>query len=223
MQNEQNLSDIIFNTSSDRTCFVRKSDSNNGNEYSTILYVCKNNLEKTSNCVLENNINIYRFKFTTEFTEKLYEFSKLHEYDNRNDYKDSWNQWTKDNAEIIEMECERLYRLEYRGNIMDKMFKSARYYFRKKSNQVKTPVTRKKYISISKDLLEKMDTHLHENSELKPKNGFVDFCNQYKELLKESILEIYKNGITDSEEIEEKIKKTYKNRYFMHIKNENKK
>jgi hypothetical protein len=222
MQNEQILSDIIFNSSSDYTCHIRKSDSNNGNEHSNILHVCKNNDEET-NCILANNINIYRFKFTTEFTEKLYEFSKLHEFDDRNDYKESWIQWTKDNAEIIEIECERLYRLEYKGNIMNKMFKSARYYFRKKSNQIKTPIIRKKYISISKELLEKMDTHLKENSQLKPKNSFVDFCNQYKDLLKESILEIYKNGITDSGEIQEKIKKTYKNRYFMNIKNENKK
>lgn len=213
MQNEQNLSNIIINTSSYNTCLVRKSDSNNGNEHSNILYVCKNIIEEP-NSILENNINIYRFKFREQFTEKLYEFSKLHEYDDRNDYKESWIQWTKDNAEMIEIECERLYRLEYRGNIMDKMFKSARYYFRKKSSQIKTPVTRKKYISIPKELLEKMDTHLLENSQLKPKNGFIDFCNKYKPLLKESILEIYKNGITDAEIIQEKIKKTYKNRYF---------
>lgn len=217
MKNEQNLSNIIFNSSSDDTSLIRKSHSDNGNEYSSILYVCKNDVEET-NCILENNLNIYRFKFTIEFTEKLYEFSKLHEYDNRNDYKESWLQWTKDNAEIIEKECERLSRLEYKGNIYDKMYKSARYYFRKKSNQIKTPMIRKKYISISKDLLDKMDIHLNENAQLKPKIGFVDFCNQHKELLKESILEIYKNGITDSEEIQEKIKKTYKNRYFMNIK-----
>jgi hypothetical protein len=222
MQNEQSLSNLIFNIPSDNTSTIRKNNFNYGNESGNLLYICQNNVKET-NCILENNINIYRFKFTKEFTEKLYEFSKLHEYDNRNDFKESWIQWSNVNVEIIEMECERLSRLEYKGNIQDKMFKSARYYFRKKSNQIKKPIIRKKYISISKELLDKMDIHLKENTQLKPKIGFIDFCNQHKELLKESILEIYNNGIKDSEEIQEKIKKTYKNRYFMIVKNENKK
>ena len=50
-------------------------------------------------------------------------------------------------------------------------------------------------------------------------NGFDDFCKEYIELLKIEVTNLCKSGIKDSEEIKNKIKKTYKNRYFNSIKN----
>jgi len=41
------------------------------------------------------------------------------------------------------------------------------------------------------------------------------FCKANEMILKESISKIFEQGIKDSELIENKIKKTYKNRYFM--------
>ena len=43
------------------------------------------------------NLPIYRFKFTKDFMEELYTFSKINQYDERNDFKEAWQIWTEDN------------------------------------------------------------------------------------------------------------------------------
>ena len=35
----------------------------------------------------EFNINIFRYKFSEDFTKPLYQFSKIHQYDHRKDFK----------------------------------------------------------------------------------------------------------------------------------------
>lgn len=166
------------------------------------------------------NINIYRYKFTNEFTDELFKFSKIHQYENRHDFKESWLEWIEDNDTFIDEEVRRLSNLGYDGDIMDKMFKSARYYFRKKSTEKKQPIKRRKYIAIQKNLLDCMDIHINKNIHLdnfKPSEGFDDFCKSNTEILKEEVLRLYRESITDSNEIKCKIKKTYKNRYFLII------
>lgn len=79
--------------------------------------------------------SIYRFKFTEEFMKDMWIFSKIHQYDHRKDFKEAWVLWLKDNEEIVSQEIVRLQDLRYEGDILDKMFKSARYYFRKKSTE----------------------------------------------------------------------------------------
>jgi hypothetical protein len=63
-----------------------------------------------------------------------------------------------------------------------------------------------------------MDRHIEENifnDDYQPKTGFISFCKANEKILKESIDKIFEQGVKDSELIEDKIKKTYKNRYFM--------
>ena len=65
-----------------------------------------------------------------------------------------------------------------------------------------------------------MDSHIEDNiydANYQPKTGFIKFCKDNETLLKETISKIFEQGIKDSELIEDKIKKTYKNRYFMLI------
>lgn len=160
---------------------------------------------------------IYRFKFTEDFMEELYNFSKIHQYDLRKDFKEAWKVWTEDNQEIIDNQILRLSNLGYEGDINDKMFKSARYYFRKKSIEKKEPKERRQYISVNRELLEAMDVHIEKNIfnlEYQPKTGFISFCEENENVLKDTISKIYEQGIKDSSLIEDKIKKTYKNRYF---------
>ena len=159
-------------------------------------------------------IMIYRFKFTEDFMAELYKFSKIHQYDDRKDFKEAWKKWTEENEQIIDSEMCRLLRIGYNGDVLDKMFKSARYYFRKKGKEKKEPKQRRPYISVNRELLEAMDKHVEENS-FQPKDGFTDFCKKNETLLKETITLIFEQGIKDKEIIEDKIKKTYKNRYFM--------
>lgn len=174
-----------------------------------------NNDNKNNN---ENNVSIYRYKFTDDFTKELYTFSKVHQYDHRKDFKEAWDIWIEDNDNLVDDEVRRLTNLGYDGDIIDKMFKSARYYFRKKNNEKNEPQKRRVYIGVQKDLLDSMDEHIISNinnKDYKPSEGFSLFCKEKIELLKEEVNNLCKAGFTNHIEIKDKIKKTYKNRYFM--------
>ena len=177
-----------------------------------------NNDNKNNN---ENNVSIYRYKLTDDFTKELYTFSKIHQYDHRKDFKEAWDIWIEDNDNLVDDEVRRLTNLGYDGDIIDKMFKSARYYFRKKNNEKNEPQKRRVYIGVQKDLLDSMDEHIISNinnKDYKPSEGFSLFCKEKIELLKEEVNNLCKAGFTDHIEIKDKIKKTYKNRYFMLVK-----
>ena len=97
------------------------------------------------------------------------------------------------------------------------MFISSRYYFRKKSTAIQEQKKRCSYISVNKNLLTCMDNHILENIKLqnfKPSTGFTDFCINNTNIIKEQILLLSLQNINDLDFIHNKIKKTYKNRYF---------
>ena len=165
-------------------------------------------------------VNIYRYKFTEDFMQDLFTFAKVHQYDHRKDFKEAWVAWIDTNENTVNEEVNRLTRLGYDGDILDKMFKSARYYFRKKSTEKKAPEPRRDYVSVRKELLEAIDSHINKSiagANYKPSDGFDNFCNNNLELIKDEISHLTKSGLTDSDEIKQKIKKTYKNRYFLVI------
>ena len=198
----------IIRTSDSRFDTLSNTERNENNN---------NKIDKSKNNV---NVNIFRYKFTDEFTGELFKFSKIHQYDHRKDFKEAWNIWTEDNDDIVSEEVRRLTNLHYDGDILDKMFKSARYYFRKKSTEKKEPLKRRDYIAIQRDLLDAMDDHIKSNisgDDYKPSDGFDEFCKANIDLLKEEVNILCRNGFTNSVEIKNKIKKTYKNRYFLII------
>jgi hypothetical protein len=99
------------------------------------------------------------------------------------------------------------------------MFKSARYYFRKKSTTKPEPKDRRQYISIHRDMLEAIDAQIITSMrqiDYKPSDGFVDFCKTNMDILKNEVTRfVVEHNINDIEFIKNKIKKTYKNRYYM--------
>jgi len=163
------------------------------------------------------NKNIYRYKFTQEFIDELYKFSKIHQYDDRKVFKESWNEWLEMNKDIVLNETNYLLNLGYNKNILDKMFKSSKYYFRKKSTEKSAPTQRRSYTNVQKVLLDAMDKDIKDINKInyKPSERFNDFCNKNIDLLKEEVNTMCKNGFKDPIEIQKKIKKTYNNRYFL--------
>jgi hypothetical protein len=155
---------------------------------------------------------IYRYKFDDDFVNDLSRFAKVHQYDTRGDFKDAWNVWIADNDDIISVEINRLKGLHYDGDVLDKMFKSARYYFRKKSDISHVVKQRNAYVCVQKCVLEEMDSHILKNTH-KPSFGFIQFCVEQAELVNAEIQRL-KDG-DDEKKIIMKIKKTYKNRYFI--------
>jgi hypothetical protein len=147
-------------------------------------------------------------------------------------------------AAMLKAEVERLTDLGYKGDVADKLFKSGRYYFRQKtcgfpnlSLHADTkllgvrdvpiaivPTARpclcapRKYVLINRDLLDVMDNHiacgLRRDDAYTPASGFAEFCklnvhSYCSEVTRLS--EIMPTG----EMVSDKLKKTYKNRYFM--------
>ena len=170
------------------------------------------------------NAPIFRFKFTEEFMEDLYKFAKIHQYDHRKDFKEAWQIWLEENEDIVQEEEARMHYLRYDGDVLDKMFKSARYYFRKKSPIKAEPKQRRQYISVSHELLEAMDMHIRTNigsNDYQPKTGFIDFYEANKRIIMQTFKSFFEQNIKDSEFIQTKLKKTYKNRYFMLTNKEN--
>lgn len=214
-----NTSNINATTINDNT--IKYDPRTNDNRMDSFQNKSEVEMEIEDNCINDKfNTNIFRYKFTQEFMDELYKFSKIHQYDHRKDFKEAWKIWSEENDELISQEIRRLENLGYNGDISDKMFKSARYYYRKKSTEKKAPKQRCVYIGLQKDLLENMDEHISNNiSEkgFKPSIGFDKFCVENIDSLKIEINRLLKNGINDPEEIKNKIKKTYKNRYFMII------
>ena len=222
------MSNNLFNNDHNRT---EKNERGNELNKSNILY-CNDDCTRINNEDVEDveedvegeeeeeeeeentSTNIYRYKFTQEIMDELHNFSKIHQFDDRVQFKEAWQLWTVEFDETIRVEIQRLSHNGYEGDILDKMFKSARYYFRKKSSVKPEVKERREYVSFQKDILILMDQHIN-STKLKPANGFTDFCNANMEALKKEIAYLVEHNIKDSKQIQAKFKKTYKNRYFL--------
>ena len=176
-----------------------------------------NNNEQT------NIINTFRFKLNNNIINLLTAFAKLHQYDDRKTYQEAWSIWYQDNYSIFLEEINRLKNLNYNGDFESKFYKAARYYFRKKDfdNKVE-PKKRRNYITMDSDVLNAMDLHILRNKinyNFTPASGYEDFCVSHVEILKTEITRLVQltnnNNQVTAKDIINKIKKTYKNRYFI--------
>lgn len=177
------------------------------------------NIENSSETIIDNknNINIFRYNFDDVIMEQLTAFAKIHQHDDRKTYKESWKLWLEENNELVDVEKARLYDLGYKGDVIDKMYKAARYYFRKKSNVKPDPKKRRKYISMEHELITAMDNHIVRNisnPNYTPSGGYSEFCPINIDIIRSEINRMIEIGIS-TEEISVKFKKTYKNRYFI--------
>lgn len=176
----------------------------------------KNNDNNANEDTLD--LNIYRFKFSDDITNELLTFSKMNQYIDRILYKEKWSEWVSENKELIDCEISRLQKLGYEGDILDKMFKASRYYFRKKSLGKVDAKSRQKYNSLDQDILYKMDKHILHNmkrDDYTPASGYSSFCLENVNTLKIEIKRLLNNETISPDRISHKIKKTYKNRYFI--------
>jgi hypothetical protein len=171
----------------------------------------------------------FRFEFNEYLKNEIIYFSKLHKYDDKKLLKENYDKWCNENIEEIINENTRLKTLGYEGDVKNKIFISLKYYFIKKQkkedilNEIKKnkEITRsKKYITINKDLLKEVDIFIKNQLELreniKPHIIFLNFCSKEDNiyLLKKIIKEFKNNGLCDAKDIENKIKKIFKNRVF---------
>lgn len=172
----------------------------------------------------ENNTSVYRYKLESHIVDAVTRFAKVHQYDTRADYKDAWRIWCEEESGMIEREIRRLTNLGYDGDVLDKMYKAGRYYFRtKKINEDKNPKQRRHYVGMDSAILDAMDDHIrarHDGDEFTPAQGYNWFVSKYTPMLMSEIKRlIEEEPELEASYISSKVKKTYKNRYYLFARN----
>jgi len=161
---------------------------------------------------------IYRYKFRDEFLSILVDFSRIHQYDAAKDFKEAFETFTETNRDIINTETKYLTGNGYNGDVIDKMYKSARYYFKNKDYNPQEFKKRRKYIKQDKDFIAHVDEHVLQSirNNIKPAKAFKKFIDdiKYADILSNETQRLG-NFLDSDTDIHNKIKKTYKNRYFI--------
>ena len=194
----------------------------------------------------------HRLDFSANCVEELEEFSRVHRYDDRKSFKEAWTQWIqeKDIQNMIDEEycfaqnTQILDEPLSKKTLLDKMFKSVRYYHRKKwlhdvSREAEQPIKQQpqKQKGFSKEFLVMIDKSIQEQIQqqqdqqqdqefkkqannhvitITQKELFDGFCERYKkEIFQECIYQKEVNGPETLDTIVTRLKKTMKNRYYV--------
>ena len=91
-------------------------------------------------------VQTLRFVYDDEVTELLNNFAKENHNENRKQFKTNWNIWIekKEIKEKLDKEINRLKQEGLEDDIMDRMFKSVKYYYCKKIQNKLKPSSRAK-------------------------------------------------------------------------------
>ncbi len=160
---------------------------------------------------------IYRYEFSSDTLEAISHFAAVHRYDQPVQFKDNWKKWIETQEELITVESRRLRENRYTGDVKDKMYKSARYYFKNKSTEKPPLKERRKYTSLSPQLLTEMDEHIGRaiTNSVRPADGYTSFTTSAKVALDAEMRTLLNSNNLSENDILDKFKKTYKNRYFI--------
>lgn len=161
---------------------------------------------------------IYRFTFSEAFMILLERCAENHQTDSLSDFRHHWDTWKENHIAEIQREKAELEAHGYKGNVEQKMFKSVRYYLRNKKKETIVPKKRRKYISFRRPFLKDMDRHISDVAlveQRKPAFAFNHFygSSEYNKYMEPERRRLNEQGLEEGL-IEDKIKKTYKNRYF---------
>ena len=169
-----------------------------------------------SSQISPNEGKIYRYTFTDKFQKRLIDFTNIHKFDDATIFREYWDEWLITNNNIVLAEIRTLQNKGYIGDAKSKMYKSVRYYYKDKTDKKEEPKKRRIYISLERDILDAMDNHIDKNKTMKPAAAYLAFYNNNinKELLNTTLTDIIKSGL-DKTDAEFKLKKTYKNRFFL--------
>lgn len=170
-----------------------------------------------------NEYKKYRFDFTKDVAGLMYSFTKEHRDETAKNFRANWNEWInrEEIKRILTTECELLLNQGFKGDAWDKMYKSARYYYKKQpsdtasKHQAKQKGT-KHTNRFSLNFLQMIDTNISKHmQDDKPQ---IELFNEFCETMSEEIiyeLRVIKTEMGEiPEDIKEKLKKTYKNRFY---------
>jgi hypothetical protein len=205
----------------------------------------KNTIEKTKQQITETlakqnmipeepeiKLQTFHHNFSEAISERFTYFATVHRFDDRKAFKEAWQKWIQeeDVAADIQNEIQTLESNQYVGDILDKMFKSVRYYYRKKPITPKAPATRKEYVALPASVLESMDKHIIETMlqhtdpqttqcDISPAKAFDLYMKQQQQQHQATATSTTDTNQQDQTIDGPKYKKTYKNRFFIASKN----
>ena len=159
-----------------------------------------------------------RFNISTEMSGILTDFHTKNKDSDRKQYREAWNLFIDEHSELISKEERDLVSAGFRGDIEQKLFTSVKYYLSKKTGDKIEPKERRQYVHICKNILLAMNEHIDEKKNedgYTPAKGFEDFSQKYESEIRIETERLRTTSELTIKQIEFKIKKTYKNRYFI--------
>ena len=173
------------------------------------------------------NDTIYRYKVSQKLNELVIEFARIHKLDNRHDFKEHWEKFKENNKKIIDEEQNKVDELKINKSITDIIYKSARYYYKNKNininnnnnnnnNNKDDNKEKRKYIKITDQLNIILNKYVEEHikDKIKPSNGLEIFLREQYEIINRDINKFKNEHKLSPEDITNKIKKMYKNKYY---------
>ena len=150
---------------------------------------------------------VYRFTFNDEIVNELYQLNRIHQFSDKQVYKEAWESWRDTHKELIDNEIKRLHNLGYEGDVLGKIYHTCRYYIRNQfiKDKPEKKTTRKTRTVIPKELLRQMEEHIKEHADAKPIEAYRNFKRQYGDIMQD----------------EKQLHKAYMNRYCV-LKQKNK-
>ena len=165
----------------------------------------------------------FRFQLGKEVLASLRPFAERHANLSSSEFSTYWVWWCKTNEELIVTETVRLRALGYDNDVTMKMRRAARYYFKNRPPRLEPTrrTNRCVYMALAPQVLRAMDAHLRQYvsaDSAKPAALYAHFLannSHLAPLLVEEIERMRTQGGFDDVKSLAKIKKTYKNRYFL--------
>ena len=170
----------------------------------------------------------YRHDFSETCKIQLAKFAEANKKLHRKKYKELWNEWVIDNKNMVELECNKLKENGFEGDALDKMYKSVRYYHRKKDKMKKQETMsqeKRTYIRLSVELQKCMENHITEmimsnttddNGEISLTHGYAfhNFIKRNTDFLLRELVEIKRRDGFLEENMSKKLQKRYRDKFY---------
>ena len=193
-------------------------------------------------------IKAIRYNFTPQMMEKIQEFTRVHQFDERKKYKEEWKCWINTKEIQLKVSSE-IIRLKDEGCtwedevIKEKMYKSSKFYYKKKMEQEcekgdkkgkkgdkddkEDKSTVEKYNGFTKAFLRKIDEYIMDKIKEKSKASsttevdvvpiklYNEYCMNHQDDIKKEILRLREfHRKINGEVFSEKLKKTFSHRFY---------
>ena len=159
----------------------------------------------------------YRYNLSKDLLSYIkINFIKRPEVNNHEYFDELWKEWIKtERVKILfKIEEQKLKDEGSSGNIYEKIFKSIRYYYLNKDDEKKsTKKKRRKYIHIDEGLSDVMNKFIKKTSIVKPAKAYNKFILNNKDLYNSECVRLKEH--IENEEALLKIKKTFKNKFYL--------